>query len=92
MGTGGKQQVYLLAHALQQKSNLCIPRKDIARPQSQFPRLLFWEYLFLIFGIVSLQCGGWEGVMLAGGDCEGKWKEVVLQYRTPIKAEITLTQ
>ena len=42
---------------------------------TEAPQFLFWEYLYLIFGILSLQCGGWEGVMLAGGDCEGNWKE-----------------
>ncbi len=47
-----------IQHALQQKSHLCIPRKGIERPQSQFPRwcngteaaqFFLWEYFFSNF-------------------------------------------
>ncbi len=33
--------VNLLAHALQRKSDLCTPRKETARPQSQYPHSCF---------------------------------------------------
>ena len=44
-GRGWRKKYYLLVYrpdncdkpTLQQKSHLCIPRKEIARPQSQFP-------------------------------------------------------
>ncbi len=66
----GNAKLFQLAYTLQRKSYLCIPRKGIRRPQSQFPhhvsvidyifpgsvQIFSQEYLFRIFRIVSLQC------------------------------------
>ncbi len=46
---------FLQVAALQRKFHFCIPFLGLARAAS-VPIATFWEYLFRIFGIVSLQC------------------------------------